>query len=140
MTDESITVRNTTPGRRFLATDTEVKPGEEKTLTGEDVEAAEIFIEKGDFEVLEGEDNVDADPDSEDEETEGSKSQARKGVDADTIIKDLPHLNDEQREKMMDEFDNLQELVEGVDEDYLDDFEDIGSARAEDIVEVLQEQ
>lgn len=140
MTDESITVRNTTPGRRFLATDTEVKPGEEKTLTGEDVEAAEIFIEKGDFEVLEGEDNVDADPDSQDDETEGSKSQARKGVDADTIIKDLPHLNDEQREKMMDEFDNLQELVDGVDEDYLDDFEDIGSARAEDIVEVLQEQ
>lgn len=139
MAEESIKVENTTPGRRFLETDTEVKPGETKELTGEDVEAAEHFIEKGDFEVVDGEDQVDAEPDSKSEESPGEKK-AKKGIDSESIVRDLPYLTDDQKEQLIEEYDNLQELQEELSQEDLEELEDIGEAYAEDIFEAIQEQ
>lgn len=138
MADE-ITVENTTPGRRVLDT-TELKPGETKTLTEEsDIEKAEHFIEKGDFKVLEGEDNVDAESDSQDEDDQDN-SEEKKGIDSESIVRDLPYLTDDQKEQLIEKYENLQELQEGVSQEELEEFEDIGEAYAEDIFEAIQEQ
>jgi len=139
MADE-ITVENTTPGRRILDS-TELNPGETKTLSDEaDIEKAEHFIEKGDFKVIEGE--SDAEPDSQEDEDEGEteNKEAKKGIDSESVVRDLPYLSDEQKEQLIEEYDNLAELQEGLSQEDLEELEDIGEAYAEDIFEAIQEQ
>jgi len=135
---EELTVENTTPGTRVLR-NTRVKSGEEKTLTdSDDIEAAEHFVEKGDFEVVDGE--TDVEQGSSPEGSEDDNSEAKKGIDSESVVKDLPHLSDEQREKIIAEYDNLKELQEGLTQEKLEELEDIGEAYAEDIRETLEEQ
>jgi len=135
---EELTVENTTPGTRVLR-NTRVKSGEEKTLTdSDDIEAAEHFVEKGDFEVVDGE--TDVEQGSNPEGSEDDNSEAKKGIDSESVVKDLPHLSDEQREEIIAEYDNLKELQEGLTQEKLEELEDIGEAYAEDIRETLEEQ
>lgn len=139
---DDITVENTTPGRRVLR-NTEVKPGETKTLTDQkDIEAAETFIEKGDFEVLDGEDNVDAEsPDQDESGEEDSRNEEElKGIDSESIVRELPYLEDSQQDKLIERYDNAFELVEGLDLEELDEFEGIGEEYAKDILESVREQ
>lgn len=140
MADE-ITVENTTPGRRVLR-NTEVKPGETKTLSNdEDIEAAELFINRGDLSVVEGEENVDAEsPDDPEDEDDDRDEQALKGIDSESIVRDLPYLEEAQQDKLIERYDNAYELVEGLDLEELDDFDGIGEEYAKDILESVQEQ
>lgn len=132
---EELVVKNESPGDRILR-NTRVNPGETKTLTNEeDIEAAETLIENGSLTVVEG--DADVEPDEDDEP---SNEEVKKGIDSESIVEDLPHLNDEQRQDLVDEYDNLYELQQGVSVEDLAELEGIGDAYAEDIYEAIMEE
>jgi len=133
-----VKVRNDTPGRRVLNTGTDLKAGEEKTLDGDDAEAAKHFVGKGDFEVVEG--DLGVEQGSQSEETNESESEAKKGLEAGPVIEALPHLSDSQKADLKKVYDNLQELDEGLTQEELEGMENIGESYAEDIRETIENQ
>lgn len=104
--------------------DTKVKPGEQKEV---ERESFEHFIDRGDAEIIEDEDGEEPDKQP---ETEG----------VGLILRDLPHVEDVEIDLIVDEYGpHLPTIQEELTEEFLKGIDGIGPAKAEDIMDVIDE-
>jgi len=104
--------------------DTKVKPGEQKEV---ERESFEHFIDRGVAEVIEDEDGEEPDKEP---ETEG----------VGLILRDLPHVEDVEIDLIIDEYGpHLPTIQEELTEEFLKGIDGIGTAKAEDIMDVIDE-
>lgn len=104
--------------------DVKIEPGETKEV---ERKYFEHFIKHGDARVIEQEDGEE--PDQE-EETEGI------GL----ILRDLPHLEDIEIDQVIEEYGpHLPTIQENLEQDFLEEIDGIGPAKAEDIMEEIDD-
>lgn len=104
--------------------DVKIEPGETKEVERQHFEH---FITHGDARVIEQEDGEE--PDQE-EETEGI------GL----ILRDLPHLEDVEIDQVIEEYGpHLPTIQENLEQDFLEEIDGIGPAKAEEIMDVIDD-